>query len=70
MRKIKKEIVIMTREELRESFAKEIEENMFEGSESVKEAEQKGKEMLEHFADALNSPKEQKYAGNKADTDI
>ena len=44
----------MTREELRESFAKEIEENMFEGS----EAEQKGKEMLEHFADALNSPKE------------
>ena len=42
MRKIKKEIVIMTREELRESFAKEIEENMFEGSESVKEAEQKG----------------------------
>ena len=60
----------MTREELRESFAKEIEENMFKGSESVKEAEQKGKEMLEHFADALNSPKEQKYAGNKADTDI
>lgn len=48
----------MTREELRESFAKEIEENMFEGSESVKEAEQKGKKMLEHFADALNSPKE------------
>ena len=31
----------MTREELRESFAKEIEENMFEGNESVKEAEQK-----------------------------
>lgn len=58
MRKIKKEIVIMTREELRESFAKEIEENMFEGSESVKEAEQKGKEILEHFSDALNSPKE------------
>lgn len=48
----------MTREELRESFAKEIEENMFEGNESVKEAEQKGKEILEHFADALNSPKE------------
>lgn len=48
----------MTREELRESFAKEIEENMFEGNESVKEAEQKGKELLEHFSDALNSPKE------------
>lgn len=45
----------MTKEELKESFAKEIEENMFEGDESVREAEQKGKEMLEHFANALNS---------------
>ena len=32
---------------------KEIEENMFEGNESVEEDEQKGKEMLEHFADVL-----------------